>query len=184
MPKTERAPHEFAGQQEARALVEWLNDHEAQRIGAERDERSAEARTRKRIAQLVQDLNRSAETFIREGKPDAALTEKIDQELSRYALKVKTLHVQDEGQYKTFAEPKWIFAWNSSAGARAAEMIFRIVRLGERGLLGRVRECARCEKWFYAKFNHQRFCGKKCQLQHYQTSEEWKRRRRERYHNK
>src|SRR5439155_8228139 len=118
--KTPRAPHEFAGQQEAKALVEWLNHREPQRIGAS-DERRGEARTRKRIAQLVQDLNRSAETYIREGKPDTVLTDKIDQELSRYALKVKTLHVQDEGKYKTFAEPKWIFDWYSNAGDRVAE---------------------------------------------------------------
>jgi hypothetical protein len=182
--QTERTPHEFAGQQEAKALVEWLDDAEPQGIGGEKDESPAEARTRKRIAQLVQDLNRSAETYIREGKPDTALTEKIDEELSRYALRIKTFQVQDEGKHKTFAEPKWIFGWYSSAGARAAEMIFRIVRLGERGLLARVRKCTRCERWFYAKFNHQRFCGKKCQLQHYQTSEEWKQRRRERYRNR
>jgi hypothetical protein len=182
--KPERAPHEFAGQQEAKALVEWLNDEELPRIGAGRAERRAEARTRKLIARLVQDLNRSAETYIREGKPDPALTEQIDNELSRYTLRVKTFQVRDEGKYKTFAEPKWIFGWYSHGGARVAEMIFRIVRLGERGLLGRVRKCTRCERWFYAKFNHQRFCGKKCQLQHYQTSEEWKRRRRERYRNR
>ena len=179
--KTKRAPHEFAGQQEAKALVEWLNERQPQRIGVESDERRAEARTRKHIAQLVQDLNSSAETFIRERKPDAALTEKIDQELSRYALRVTTFHVQDEGKYKTFAEPKWIFTWRSNFGDRAAEMIFGIVRLGERGLLGRVRKFTRCEKWLYAKFNHQRFCGKKCQLRHYQTSEEWKAKRRERH---
>jgi hypothetical protein len=173
--------HTFAGQQDGTSLVEWLNDQEPRRIGAKKDERRAEARMRKHIAQLVKALNKSAEIYIREGKPDAALTEKIDDELSRYALRVRTFHVQDEGKYKTFTEPKWIFGWYSSAGARAAEMIFKIVRLGERGLLGRVRECTRCEKWFYAKFNHQRFCSKKCQLQHYQTSEEWKARRRERY---
>src|SRR5437667_8436453 len=114
--KAERAPHEFAGQQEANALVEWLNNRDPQRIGAEQDERRAEARTRKRIAQLVQDLNKSAETYIREGKPDTALAEKIDNELSHYTLRVKTFHVQAQGKYKTFAEPKWMFAWYSNAG--------------------------------------------------------------------
>jgi len=179
-----RARHTFAGQQEGTYLAEWLNNNELPRIGAGHREQRSEARTRKRIAQLVQDLNTSAETFIRESKPDAKLAGQIDRELSRYALRVKTVHVQDEGKYKTFAEPRWIFGWYSSAGARVAEMVFRIVRLGERGLLGRVRACDRCKRWFYAKFNHQRFCGKKCQLQHYQTSEEWKRRRRERYQNR
>ncbi len=160
----QRARHTFAGQQDGTDLVEWLNNQEPPRIGADHNELRAEARTRKRISQLIQDLNTSAETFIREGKPDTTLSESIDRQLSRYTLRVKTVHVQDEGKYKTFAEPKWIFGWYSSAGARAAEMIFRIVRLGERGLLARCATCGRCERWFYAKFNHQRFCGKKCQI--------------------
>jgi len=164
--------------------VKWLNGEEPARIGADQNELRAEDRTRKRIAQLIQDLNVSAESFIREGKPDIALNERIDRHLSRYTLKVRTIHPQDGGKYKTFAEPKWTFGWYSHSGARAAEMIFRLVRLAERGLLARIRKCTRCNKWFYAKFNHQRFCGKKCQLQHYQTSEEWKERRRERYRNR
>lgn len=163
--------------------MEWLNDHEGQRIGAERGERRAEARTRKRIAQLIKDLNQSAESYLRH-EPGTALNERVDQQIARYTLKVKVLHPQDAGQYKTFTAPKWTFGWYSTSGSRDAEMIFKIVRLGERGLLARVRTCAKCGRWFYAKFNHQRFCGKKCQLQHYQTSEEWKARRRERYHNK
>ena len=181
------APRVFAGQQQGEYLVQWLNNEEPPRGGAERDELRkeirAEARTRKRIAQLIRDLNTSAEIFIRTGVPDTALVDRIDREFARYPLTVQQVHVQDEGRYKTFAEPKWFFGW-AAPGRRAAEMIFAIVRLGERGLLGRLRNCTRCGRWFYAKFNHQRFCSKKCQLQHYQTSEEWKMRRRERYQNR
>lgn len=179
-----RSPHTFAGQQDGTELVQWLNNQEPPRTGAGRNELRAEARTRNRVSRLIQDLNTSAEIFIREGRPDTTLNESIDRQLSRYRLKVKTVHVLDQGKYKTFAAPSWIFGWYSHAGARAAEMIFRIVRLGERGLLGRMRKCGRCGQWFYAKFNHQRFCGKTCQMLHYQTSEEWKMRRRERYQNR
>jgi hypothetical protein len=128
-------------------------------------------------------LNRSAEDYLKRGKADPELTSRIDRELAKHALCVQTFQVQNEGRYKAFAEPKWIFSWHSSAGSRSAEMIFRIVRLAERGLLARLRKCSRdrCGRWFYAKFNHQRFCGARCQLLHYQTSEEWKKRRRERY---
>ena len=179
--------HTFAGQNEGKGLVEWLNHEEPTRIGATREELRAElrgeARTRKKIARLITDLNRSAETFIREGKSDPVLTKRIDKQLAEYTLRVEVLH-PDAGQHKTFAAPKWTFGWYSRGGSRAAEMIFKIVRLGERGLLARVRSCGQCGRWFYAKFNHQRFCGQKCQLQHYQTSEEWKARRRERYHNR
>jgi len=180
----QHAPHAFAGQQEGMHLVKWLNKEELPRIGANREELRAElrgeARTRKRIDRLIRDMNASAEIFIRTGKPDTELADRIDRELARYPLRVQQVHVEDQGKYKTLAEPKWTFGWTST-GARAAEMIFAIVRLGERGLLGRVRNCTRCGRWFYAKFNHQRFCGKKCQILHYQTSEEWKSRRRERY---
>jgi len=176
----------FAGQQEGTDLVQWLNEQVPRRLGLDRnevrEELRREARTRRRIAQLIRDLNASAEIFVRTGKPDTVLVHRIDRELARYSLKVKQVHVQDEDKYKTFAEPRWIFGWYSSAGERAVQMIFGIVRLGERGLLGRVRTCKRCARWLYAKFNHQRFCGKRCQLLHYQTSEERKRRRRERYH--
>jgi hypothetical protein len=185
MPKTgrKRSIHEFAGQQDGTNLAEWLNGEQAPRIGAERAEIRAEGRMRKRIAQLVEDLNTNAEEYLKRGKANSDLTERIDRELARHTLRVQTLHVQDTGRYKTLAETKWTFSWHSSAGSRSAEMIFRIVRLGERGFLPRIRRCSRdrCRRWFYAKFNHQRFCGSRCQVLHYQTSEEWKQRRRERY---
>jgi hypothetical protein len=179
--KSGRAPHEFAGQQDGATLAEWLNGEEPHRISVERAEKRAEERTRKHIAQLIEDLNTSAEDYLKRGTADPKLAKRIDDELARHALRVKTIQVLDEGRYKTFAEPRWMFGWYSSAGERSAEMIFRIVRLGERGLLARVRRCYRCKRWFYAKFNHQRFCGQRCQVLHYQTSEEWKKRRRERY---
>jgi hypothetical protein len=181
--KRQRAPYEFAGQQEAAILLQWLNDEGPRRIGAEREGGRAEKRMRERIAQLIEDLNKSAEEFLKSRKPDPEMTQRIDRELARHALRVKTINVEDTSRYKTYAEARWLFGWYSSAGSRSAEMIFRIVRLGERGLLARLRKCdrERCERWFYAKFNHQRFCSSRCQVLHYQKSEEWKMRRRERY---
>lgn len=178
---SKRTAHIFAGQSEGEQLVKWLNDEEAPRIGASRQELHGEARTRKQISRLISDLNESAETFLAEGKSNPALNERIDSEFARHSLRVKALHPQDTGKHKTFAAPKWMFGWYSNTGSRVAEMIFAIVRLGERGLIARVRICAKCNRWFYAKFNHQRFCTNRCQLLHYQTSEEWKARRRERY---
>src|SRR5713101_4593163 len=115
--KTQRARHAFAGQREGQELAQWLNNEEPLRLGASRDklrkETRGNGRTRKRIAQLVQDLNKSAELYIREDKPDSALVKRIDDEFSRYKLKVKPVHPLDTGQYKTFAAPQWIFGWYS-----------------------------------------------------------------------
>src|SRR5215467_4954052 len=97
----------FAGQGEGEQLVEWLNDEEPRRIGTTRKELRNEARTRKRIAQLINDLNESAEAFFRKGKPDLALNERIDVELAHHSLKVKVLYPEKTGKHKTFAAPKW-----------------------------------------------------------------------------
>lgn len=47
--------------------------------------------------------------------------------------------------------------------------------------LDRIRQCPHCRTWFYARFNHQRFCNnpaKKCQWNHYHTPE-WRKQHRE-----
>src|SRR5258706_16098667 len=92
-----RTPNKFAGQQDGTELAQWLNAEEPASIGARRDEHRSDTRTLKRIAQLIRDLNASAEKYIRQGKPDAELVSRIDRELSRHALRVTTFHVQDEG---------------------------------------------------------------------------------------
>lgn len=50
--------------------------------------------------------------------------------------------------------------------------------LARAGYLGRLRRCAYCEKWLYAKFRHQDYCSTKCQQEHYRKSEEWRSKRR------
>lgn len=176
MGKTKkRAPHTFAGAMEGQYLASWLN-------GDISEDRKHSA-VRKRIAQLIEDMNGNSDLFFKRGQADPVLTERIDRELSRYPLRVQTWQLQDAGKYKSFPEPRWFFTWSSAGGGKVAEVIFKIVRLGERGLLRRIRPCMRCARWFFAKFNHQRFCGTRCQVLHYQTGEYWKQRRRERRQN-
>jgi hypothetical protein len=169
--------HTFTGQDEGDSLARWLNGE----YSAEDAKQSA---VRKRVAQLVDRMNTNADTFIREGKADPELTQQIDRELANYRFQVETRHVQDLGKYKGFGEQRWLFRWSCKQGERVALMMLTLVGLAERGLLRRLRCCIRCSKWFYAKFNHQRFCGKDCQVLHYQTGEYWKQRRRNRYANR
>jgi hypothetical protein len=163
----------FAGQAEASALVHWLN--------GDTPEDQKQLPVRKRISHLIDNMNINADLFIRHSKPNPTLTARIDREFSRYPLRVETVHVLDTGRYKSFPESRWIFRWSCSGGSRVASMMLAIVRLGERGLLSRIRLCKRCTRWFFAKFNHQRFCQVRCQVLHYQTGEYWKQRRRERH---
>lgn len=54
-----------------------------------------------------------------------------------------------------------------------------ILDLARARYLNRLRRCAHCRRWLYAKFRHQNFCSTKCQQRHYTQSEEWKAHRRE-----
>ncbi|SRR6266571_1241686 len=57
----------------------------------------------------------------------------------------------------------------------------KLLHLAEMGLIGRVRKCAKeaCGRWFYAKFEHQRFHSKRCQQETFKTSPAWKKQRAE-----
>src|ERR1700735_427559 len=55
---------------------------------------------------------------------------------------------------------------------------FALLSLGAKGQLNRVRKCGHCKRFLYARFNHQWFCSKKCQWDHYHTPE-WRKENRE-----
>jgi hypothetical protein len=163
----------YLGQAEATELTTWLN--------GDRPEYRKEANKRARIGRLIKDMNKSAQLFI-DGKRDDKLVAHIDVELSGYKLWVETKQVVPaQSGTKTFAEPVWWFGWHSNAGNLVAMAIMTIVRLGDRGLLCRVRICERCKRWFYANYNHRRYCKEECRIRDYQTSEIFKARRRARY---
>jgi hypothetical protein len=68
----------------------------------------------------------------------------------------------------------------------ASEALELILKLTQIGHLDRLRHCAHCGNWLYAKFRHQTFCSMRCQQKHYAESEEFRARRRDymrrRYH--
>ena len=173
MSASTRRRNVFTGESEAAFLISWLN--------GDRSDYKKETRKRKAIGQLILDMTRSGDLYLKNSGSES-LALQVDRELLRYPLRVKTLHPVLVERHKNSTEFKWMFAWQSPQGAHVALSIFAIVQLGERGSLGRVRRCSRCQRWFYAKFNHQRFCQKICQISEYQSGEQWKRKRRERYH--
>jgi hypothetical protein len=50
--------------------------------------------------------------------------------------------------------------------------------LADQGLLDRVRQCQKCNRWFFARFDHQRSCSEKCRIKYFRSSEKWKEHRR------
>ena len=91
--------------------------------------------------------------------PDPAL-KAINQKLKRYKVYPR-LFVQ--------IEEALLVNWESANSA--ATMVNMIVRLAQAGYLLRVRRCKECEKWFFARFNHQLFCSQKCRQKDFNQSE-------------
>jgi hypothetical protein len=57
-----------------------------------------------------------------------------------------------------------------------------VLVLSQTGRVDRIRRCLHCRLWFYARFEHQRFCSdsaKQCQWRHYHSAE-WRKKHRER----
>jgi hypothetical protein len=81
----------------------------------------------------------------------------------------------------TAGRKRFTFHWEpvNEADARQAEAFLAIFELASQGLISRVRKCARpeCNRWFWAKFEHQRFDLKSCQEQTYHLAPEWKAKR-------
>jgi hypothetical protein len=56
-----------------------------------------------------------------------------------------------------------------------------VLVLEQTGRVDRIRQCVHCQLWFYARFEHQRFCSdraKQCQWEHYHSAE-WRKKHRE-----
>jgi hypothetical protein len=71
----------------------------------------------------------------------------------------------------------WRLVGNMSPSQGLA--LIKLLHLADRGLIGRVRKCARnqCGKWFFAKFQHQRFHSTPCQQETFRSDPEWRRQR-------
>lgn len=61
----------------------------------------------------------------------------------------------------------------------ASEALEVILRLTQIGYLDRLRHCAHCNTWLYAKFRHQTFCSVACQQKKYTQTDQWRAHRRE-----
>lgn len=61
---------------------------------------------------------------------------------------------------------------------RPSQAIEMILRLTQIGYLTRLKRCANCGKWLYAKFRHQEFCSVACQQKKFTQTDQWKAHRR------
>jgi len=70
-----------------------------------------------------------------------------------------------------------VFRWRAKAG-NTADAVLQVVLLGQQRLLWRVRRCLNCQRWFFARFKHQRHCKMQCQQAYYRDDPQWRENRR------
>lgn len=59
------------------------------------------------------------------------------------------------------------------------DAVMTILRLAEAKQLDRLLQCEHCLGWFFARFRHQVFCKRSCQIADYHSSDAWRAGRRE-----
>jgi hypothetical protein len=63
-------------------------------------------------------------------------------------------------------------------GVSEGDAVLAVLRLTERGLFNRIRQCATCTRqWLYAKHRNYRFCSAKCREDYYVRSDDYRRRK-------
>jgi len=75
---------------------------------------------------------------------------------------------------------KGIFPVTTAIRVTEIEVILSILRLSDTGHPDRLRTCAHepCSRWMFKRFEHQSFCGRKCQQNAYQSTPKFKEHRR------
>jgi hypothetical protein len=177
----------------ASILVEWLNN-------------TASEHARSRVVEIVETFGNSVQFGWRDLAPVslgrwsklrptkvqaentarlAVLSRRLDAALRRYRF---------SPQRRAKASGGWGFGWKHSISAGALDIVLsgegdtlrvtegdavlRLLRIIEEGHFHRLRKCHYCSKWLFARFKHQRYCGKKCQMTAYKSTQEWKTKRR------
>jgi hypothetical protein len=81
------------------------------------------------------------------------------------------------------ARDKWRIDWRLVGNMHPLQglALIKLLHLADRGLIGRLRKCTsgECAKWFYARFEHQRFHSARCQQETFRSDPEWKKQRAE-----
>jgi hypothetical protein len=67
-----------------------------------------------------------------------------------------------------------LVAPGANVTAEECHAVRAVMKLTELGALQKLRKCKECGNWLYARFEHQQFCAKRCQIKHNASSEQWK----------
>jgi len=179
----------FLGEQEAGALVDWLNSaatvpgkarviaiiESIHFLSAPENQRLNYSDTQDEVLALYEKLSRySYNPFFLAIQPGKIRVEWMPRNRMKYVRTSKKV-----GLTKLLSGTAGVAATvlDREVGYDEDDAVFHLTRLAEQGLISRLKRC-RCDRWIYARFSHQEHCSARCRVQHYRSSEEWKQHRR------
>lgn len=91
----------------------------------------------------------------------ALAIDRLNLRLERY-LTYPVVNFEPKGRRKG----RWTVEWESPS--HVGNIVYRIVRLAEFGLLERMRQCRHCKEWYFAHHINMVFCSSACSKMHWQ----------------
>lgn len=189
MPESgERSPpRTYAGQEECRPLVDWLNQNGQTDAGLRIQSLLTFAYVlSKNASGLVGpsgtlDLEEAISSLYRAwkslpGDKGVARAESLRRLAKSVGVPKVSVSVKVKFEGTGLARRLYLVL---AADRAEGEAVLTILRLNQEGISDRVRKCPSCGTWFFARFRHQQFCKTKCQQKSYRTSEGWKAHRRD-----
>jgi hypothetical protein len=112
----------------------------------------------------------------------AKKTALLEKELARYRFIPRAEVIVGGGGHSPSEWNAW-WRWSNRNYEKhlrmtPGEALQMILKLTQIGYLTRVRHCAHCQKWLYARFRHQIFCSVTCQQKQYTQTERFREHRR------
>jgi hypothetical protein len=103
----------------------------------------------------------------------------INSILSEFKL-TPVLHPSAETLYGVEGWEVFLDSGTNDVSTAEAFALQSVLELGKEGLLTRVKRCgnSKCNRWFYSRFNTQKFHSSRCQQEAFRSDPEWKRKRR------
>jgi hypothetical protein len=176
---------QYPGEHQAGLLIAWLEKNKSRERG-------------RRVASLLRDMRAALGMYEPrwEPTPDGPFRRTISVEAGREYERLQRRINRTLSYYRlspeiNFYQPPHLTRWEVFWHVPGTRMVYpavcnsepdaisAVLRLAEKGVVHRVRECRQCGRWLFARFEHQEFCGQKCQLAHYHSSDQWKDHRRE-----
>jgi hypothetical protein len=178
------SPRRYTGQKTGNALVAWLNGGQKEMLSWSNDRQWKQ----RMLEELLQD---ATVVFGRLYKYSTHHDFYVASKGKKSSVRFWDCYERLNKMLLSFTQAPWInlnefyeknpIVWSvkdDSPAALVAPQIGWFIELIKQGVILRIRRCQECSKWYFARFNHQQFCGDLCRGKHHAHTETFRENRR------